>query len=186
MKSSVPALVTIEQGIPLADSRKIAKRLEIAHRSFFRMILEYQEEIEKDFGLLRIEIASVKNPGERGTKYSKYALLTEDQTYAYLAYSQNTKEARQLKRDFVKEFLLAQEKLRVLQFAPNATLIGLTSRNVRMVGIVAQWTDAEPQSDEWYKYCTEFIAEAEAMTPEDRTWGGKYILSDKQEIYLLM
>ncbi len=82
------SLVVIEQDIPLADSRAISRQLGIEHRSFFRMITEYQQEIEADFGLLRFEIAAVKTPGSRGVKHVKYALLTEDQTYAYMSYSQ--------------------------------------------------------------------------------------------------
>ena len=57
MTQTPQALILIEQGIPLADSREIAKQLGVEHRSFFRMILEYQEEIEDYFGQVRLEIA---------------------------------------------------------------------------------------------------------------------------------
>jgi hypothetical protein len=46
--------IILEDSIPLADSREIAKQLGIEHRSFFRMILEYQQEVEEDFGILRL------------------------------------------------------------------------------------------------------------------------------------
>ncbi|HLI89072.1 MAG TPA: Rha family transcriptional regulator [Ktedonobacteraceae bacterium] len=108
---SSSALVVIEEDIPLADSREIARQLGIDHRSFYRMITDYQEEIEADFGLLRLEFTAVKAPGSRGVKYAKYALLTEDQTYAYMSYSQNTPQARECKRKLVKAFAEAREQI---------------------------------------------------------------------------
>src|SRR6185503_10186954 len=132
MNTSVPSLVTIENNVPLADSREIAKELGIEHRSFFKMILEYQQEIEEDFGQLRFEIA-VKS-GNRGGAQPKYALLTEDQTYAYLAYSQNTPQARTCKRTLVKAFAEARKRLQTLtasQLEPlylDATYVALLKR----------------------------------------------------------
>jgi phage regulator Rha-like protein len=104
------ALVVIEEHIPLADSREIAAQLGIAHRSFFRMITDYQQEIEADFGQLRLEFAVGYRP-QGGGNPSRYALLTEDQTYAYLAYSQNTQKARMCKRKLVKAFAEAREQI---------------------------------------------------------------------------
>ena len=64
-------LVKIIRNEPLADSRLIAERLGIEHRSFFRLILKYQDQIE-GFGLLRFKIASVKTKGQRGTNHQRY------------------------------------------------------------------------------------------------------------------
>src|SRR5579859_4094707 len=106
------ALVVIEDATPLADSREIARELGIEHRSFFRMIADYQTEMEADFGQVRLEIAVGYRP-QGGGNPSKYALLTEDQTYAYMAYSQNTERARSCKRRLVKAFREARDLLEV-------------------------------------------------------------------------
>jgi len=108
-------LVVIENDEPLADSRQVAQELDIEHRSFFRMIVDYQEEVEKDFGFLRLEFAkTTTDPQSRG-RPSSYALLTEDQCYVYLAYSQNTIQARACKRKLVKAFGEARRQLTQLQ-----------------------------------------------------------------------
>lgn len=104
------ALVIIENDVPLVDSRRVAQELGIDHRSFFRLVTEYQEEIEQDFGFLRFQI-TVGNRQQGGGNPLKYALLTEDQTFAYMAYSQNTKEARECKRKLVKAFAEARQAL---------------------------------------------------------------------------
>src|SRR5579859_7903472 len=101
------ALVVIEDATPLADSREIARELGIEHRSFFRLIADYQTEMEVDFGKVRLEIT----PSGKTRQPQKYALLTEDQTYAYMAYSQNTEQARSCKRRLVKAFREARDLL---------------------------------------------------------------------------
>ena len=79
------------------------------------MIVDYQEEVEKDFGFLRLEFAkTTTDPQSRG-RPSSYALLTEDQCYVYLAYSQNTVQARACKRKLVKAFGEARRQLTQLQ-----------------------------------------------------------------------
>lgn len=107
--STTTSLITVCEPVPLADSREIASTLGIEHRSFFKMILEYQEEIEKDFGPLRFQIA-VKE-GNRGGEQPRYALLTEEQTYAYMSYSRNTVQARGCKRLLVSAFTEVKARL---------------------------------------------------------------------------
>lgn len=106
----IQALVIIEDDVPLADSREVAQQLGIAHESFFAIVKKHQQEIEEDFGPIRFEIG-LGLPG-RGGKQPRYALLTEDQTYAYMSYSQNTAQARTCKRLLVKAFSQARERLR--------------------------------------------------------------------------
>jgi phage regulator Rha-like protein len=101
------ALVIIENEIPLADSRQVAEKLGIEHRSFFSLITEYQEEVELDFGKVRFQIA----PSGKTNQSQRYALLTEDQSYVYLAYSKNTEQARACKRLLVKAFSEARQRL---------------------------------------------------------------------------
>jgi phage regulator Rha-like protein len=107
------SLVTIEQDIPLADSREVANQLGIDHESFYSQIKRYQKEIEEDFGIIRLKIG-VKLGPQRG-KLPRYALLTEEQTYAYMSYSQNTEKARRCKRLLVKAFTEAKERLKEAQ-----------------------------------------------------------------------
>lgn len=163
------SLVTVDDdSIPRADSREIAQKLGITHRSFFALILKYQEEIEEDFGSLRFEIA-VKL-GNRGGAQPRYARLTEDQTYAYLTYSDNTPQARACKREYVKAFSKARDIIRTLQYAPEADLTDLTARQVRMVGYAAQMLALNLAEKSYDHVMKLWLAEAEAMTPEDGNW----------------
>jgi phage regulator Rha-like protein len=116
VNNSIPStqLIIVENHIPLADSREIAATLGVDHRSFFKLITDYQEEIEQDFGQLRFEITVGDRP-QGGGNPQKYALLTEDQSYVYLAYSKNTKQARASKRLLVKAFSEAKQHIAQLQ-----------------------------------------------------------------------
>lgn len=107
---TIQTVVTIENDTPLADSRAIAETLGVDHRSFFRLITDYQEEIEKDFGSLRFQIAVKKD--NRGGEQPKYALLNENQTYTLMMYTQNTEQARNCKRMLVKAFAEARRQLK--------------------------------------------------------------------------
>lgn len=103
-------IVTIENNVPLADSRRVAETLGIEHGPFMtNIILKYQDEVEKDFGLIHFA-NGVKSGSQRG-KLPRYALLTEDQTYVYMAYSKNTEKARACKRLLVKAFAEARKLL---------------------------------------------------------------------------
>lgn len=106
-EQSQKLVVIDDEDIPLADSRQVAEELGIEHRSFFKLITEYQEEVEEDFGKVRFEIA----PSGKTNQSQKYAKLTEDQSYVYLAYSQNTPQARACKRNLVKAFAEARSLL---------------------------------------------------------------------------
>lgn len=135
--STTTSLITVSQNVPLADSREIALTLGIRHRSFFKMITEYQEEIEADFGKVRFEIT----PSGKTNQPQKYALLTEEQTYAYMSYSQNTKQARTCKRLLVKAFTeakaLLQEARRAVQGAARTFLKALRTRALVLLDHVA-------------------------------------------------
>jgi Phage regulatory protein Rha (Phage_pRha) len=120
-------LVTISQNVPLADSRQVASTLGIDHRSFFRMVTEYQEEIEQDFGKVRFEIT----PSGKTNQPQKYALLTEEQTYAYMSYSKNTEQARACKRLLVKAFMEARAQLQERQAL---AINGLWQRRLSLFG----------------------------------------------------
>ncbi len=96
-------LIIIENNVPLADSRKIAEELGIDHRSFFRLILDYQEAVEQECGAVRFKNAPKKN-GNKGGDTPRYAMLTEVQTNAYLSLARNTPQAVRLKIKLAKAF----------------------------------------------------------------------------------
>jgi phage regulator Rha-like protein len=96
-KSQKLDLIVIDQE-PRIDSRLMADRLGIQHRSFFRMISKH-ESIVKEFGLLRFEIAEAE-----GGRPQKYTFLNEDQSIFILTLSKNTDQVVSLKKDLTKEF----------------------------------------------------------------------------------
>lgn len=173
MENSLPSLVTIEYTIPLADSRHIAQELGIRHGDFFsNLIVKYQQEIEEDFGLIRFENGKTTTDKQGRGRPTKYALLTEDQTYAFLAYSQNTEQARTCKRKLVKAFAIAREAAITLQVAPNADLANLTARQIRMVGLMARITDLIEANQPCDHLIHLFIAECQSAMLADRIWEG--------------
>lgn len=100
--NEIIGIVVVDQE-PRVDSRVIASHLGVEHQNTRELIQQYQTDLE-EFGLLRFETESVKNEGARGTKYQKYVLLNEDQSYLVLTYTQNTPEARNLKKRLVRSF----------------------------------------------------------------------------------
>lgn len=100
--SDLISLVVVDQE-PRVDSRLIAKQLGVDHQNTRELIQQYQSDLE-EFGLIRFETGAVKKEGARGTKYEKFALLNEDQSYLVLTYTQNTPQARALKKRLVRAF----------------------------------------------------------------------------------
>lgn len=96
--NSIISLVVIDQE-PRVDSRVIADQLGVEHESTRKILLQYQSDFE-EFGILRFEIGEIKGRGQP----AKYALLNEDQSYLLLTYSQNTEQARDLKKRLVRAF----------------------------------------------------------------------------------
>ena len=60
------------------DSRLIAERLGIQHRSFLETLDSYKTQIEQAFGVLRFETAKPL-PGSQGGRPGRFALLNENQ-----------------------------------------------------------------------------------------------------------
>lgn len=84
---------------PRVDSRLIAQRMGVDHRSTFRLLTKFKADMEK-LGLLRFEIAKVGAMG----RPEKYAHLNEDQSVFLLTLTRNTPEAVALKLDLTKAF----------------------------------------------------------------------------------
>lgn len=103
--------IKIVEGLPRADSRWLADRLELNHRVLMRTIHRYSAQTEEAFGLVRFEDAAVKVPGQRGTKRTRYALLTEDQALFIGTMSRNNETVVAFKAHLVKAFSEARKAL---------------------------------------------------------------------------
>lgn len=92
------ALVVVDQE-PRIDSRVIATQLGVDHKATYQLISRYQDDLE-EFGKLPFEMEA----SGRTRQPAKFALLNEDQSYLLLTYSQNTPQARELKKRLVRAF----------------------------------------------------------------------------------
>lgn len=103
------------------DSRLIAPRLGIEHRSFLQTLGDYQTQIEQAFGILRFENAKKKGRG----RPSKFAYLTEDQATFVMTLSRNSPEVVQCKIDLVQALARAKELLRQANPVADIDRVGL-------------------------------------------------------------
>jgi Phage regulatory protein Rha (Phage_pRha) len=110
----------------VVDSRLIAERLGIEHRSFLENIDTYQTQIEQAFGILRFETAKIDGPG----RPPRYALLNEDQATFLMTLSRNTDEVIALKIELVQKFSKAKQLLRLLS-GPTTTVLTHTTIYVK-------------------------------------------------------
>ncbi len=95
-----------KDGEMLADSRDVAEKLGIEHRSLIRSINANIIDI-KGFGILRFEIAEIKGRGQP----EKYALLNEDQALFVGTLCRNSKEVVAYKAWLVRGFQAARKML---------------------------------------------------------------------------
>lgn len=103
------------------DSRLIAQRLGIEHRSFLQTLGDYQTQIEQAFGILRFENAKMKGRGRPG----QIAYLTEDQATFVMTLSRNSPEVVQCKIALVQAFARAKELLRRANPVADIDRVGL-------------------------------------------------------------
>ena len=94
--------LTVVDDEPRVDSRLIADQLGVEHESTRKIIEQYQADFD-EFGVSRFEIAKPPK-GSVGGRPEKFALLNEEQAYLLLTYSQNTAQARELKKRLVRAF----------------------------------------------------------------------------------
>lgn len=98
-------LVVIEGNVPYSNSLIVAEKLGVQHGPLMtNTVLKYQKEVEAKCGLVHFKNGAVKTPTSRGTKYQRYAQLTELQTNAYLGLVRNTPQSVELKIDFAVAF----------------------------------------------------------------------------------
>jgi len=90
-------LTVIEQE-PRVDSRLMAERLGIQHKSFLETIRKHENKIS-DFGLLPFETEKVSLG-----RPEVFTLLNEDQSIFVLTLSRNTDQVVLLKQDLTKQF----------------------------------------------------------------------------------
>jgi phage regulator Rha-like protein len=102
MTSQLIRLDLIE-GEPRLDSRIAATEMGVLHKNVRELIGNYLPQFE-ELALLPFKTEAVKREGERGTKYEKFYLLNEDQTYFLMTLVRNTTQAVELKKRLVKAF----------------------------------------------------------------------------------
>ena len=107
MKAEHDIKLVQKSGEMRVDSRLIAAKLGNTHRALFRLIIQYQSDFE-EFGVLRFENAKLIDSYTTG-RPSKYALLTEDQSYLLLTFSKNTAQTIRLKKALVRTFKTVRE-----------------------------------------------------------------------------
>lgn len=103
--------LTVEEreSVLVVDSRLVAKELGVKHGDWFRnIIIKYQQEIERDFGVFRFENGKPIK-ASRGGRPEQYAYLTEEQATVLMTYSRNTEKVRSCKRTLVKAFTKAKK-----------------------------------------------------------------------------
>ncbi|MGD9152403.1 MAG: Rha family transcriptional regulator [Gammaproteobacteria bacterium] len=98
-------LVILENKIPLTTSLIISEQTELEHRSIFRMIKKYENDL-KEFGVLRFEIAKPKTG-----RPLDFAKLNEEQTSLLIMYLKNTEKVRFFKKLINKQFHQMKKKL---------------------------------------------------------------------------
>ncbi len=94
--------LAVVDGEPRVDSRLVAKQLGVKHQNTRELIEQYLSDFE-EFGIIRFETGKPPK-GSSGGRPEKFYLLNEDQSYLLLTYSQNTEQARELKKRLVRAF----------------------------------------------------------------------------------
>lgn len=92
-------VLTLVEGTPRIDSRLIAAELGVEHKATRQLIQQYLADFE-EFGKVPFQMEASGKTNQQ----QKFALLNEDQSYLLLTYSQNTEQARQLKKRLVRSF----------------------------------------------------------------------------------
>ncbi len=99
--NSLISLVVVDQE-PRVDSRLIAEQLGVEHKNTRELIEKYLPDFE-EFGVCPFETAKPLQ-GSLGGRPEKFYLTNEDQSYLLLTYTQNTPQARDLKKRLVRSF----------------------------------------------------------------------------------
>lgn len=125
--SNSPLVVSPIDGEPRIDSRLIAEQLDVEHKNTRELILKYQDDFE-EFGKVLFETEA----SGKTNQPQKFALLNEDQSYLLLTYTQNTTQARELKKRLVQAFADARRRSR--ESSPIARLDALDALKIAKEG----------------------------------------------------
>jgi phage regulator Rha-like protein len=136
-------------GILVVDSRLIAVRLDIDHRSFLKTVRKYQPQVERRFGAVRFEIAT-REDGNNDGNQPTFAWLTKPQAEACMTFSRNTDNVVECKLDLVQAFNEAEQAYRQPRLIPVQQTIAEVDV---LLGWIAQ-TDTERNLLEQAKYDT--------------------------------
>lgn len=109
--NSLPLPVDFRNGVLVADSRHIAEAIGITHINAVELIRDHLPHFE-ELGLTRFQTEAVKIKGQRGKKYQKFVLLSEDQAYLLLTFVRNNSKSVPLKVRLIQTFKSVREKLR--------------------------------------------------------------------------
>ena len=99
---------------PRMDSRIIASELGVEHKNTRELLEQYQSDFE-EFGVVRFETAKPPK-GSVGGRPEKFYYLNEDQVCLLLTYSQNTAQARALKKNLIRAFTAERRKIAALAY----------------------------------------------------------------------
>lgn len=110
---------------PRADSRLLAERLGINHKSLISQIKRYKTDFE-EFGLLPFKRAKADGMG----RPQNVIYLNEDQSTLILTYSKNTSKVRKLKKQLVKAFSFAKKQLQARKDGIRPRIIAMDSVNL--------------------------------------------------------
>jgi len=158
------------------DSRLIAERLGIEHRSFLETLDTYQTQIEQAFGILRFQTAKLSGAGRR----PRFAYLTEDQATFLMTLSRNSPEVVQCKLDLVQAFSKAKQLLRERQ----ESTVRYVPYWYERLRLALSDTDRPLQSGYFciYQEMMRFFAELEGrlgyIVPDRNPADGKFLIPD--------
>lgn len=138
MSTNIVATIQVQEidGQLLVDSRLIAERLGIQHRSFYKTLLKHSVFLNNRFGRLRFQIATFETAG--GSQQVSFALLTEPQATFVMTLSRNTPEVIEAKADLVTAFEKAKQII--------STVIPAQSDRIRELELEIQLRNAEADS----------------------------------------
>lgn len=102
--------VSVVDSEPRIDSRLVATELGVEIKATHQLVDKYSSQFQ-ELGQLPFKMEAVKREGERGTKYEKFYLMNEDQTYFLMALVRNTAQSVDLKKRLVQAFADCRSRL---------------------------------------------------------------------------
>lgn len=111
MNNLIP--ITKQGDILVVDSRLIAERLGIKHKTFLETLLKHKVKLEQRFGVVPFETEKPLE-GSQGGRPERYALLTEPQATTLMTFSRNTDQVVECKLALVEAFEKAKQAIKTV------------------------------------------------------------------------